>query len=161
MNIAEYLVFKSGNTQLEWTFENFKPAVDLWLRGEHDNAVKEFIRISKPYRHKRMGDLNKKPVAYGSDRCDYHNGLESTKERLKSISKFIIDNRDKPMTPLESLGFSGNVNRMRDDFDLWYRDCFGSWAYHEDKKRNAIKMKWFCREMRKIEKIVDTREKFR
>ena len=161
MNIAEYLVFKSGNTNLEWTFENFKPAVELWLRGEHDNASKEFIRIAKVYRHERMGDLNKKPVAYGSDRCDYHNNLESTKERLDSIDKFVIDNRDKPMTTVESLGFSGKVNRMRDDFDLWYRDRFGSWAYHEDKKRNATKMKWFCREMRKIQKIVDTKENFK
>ena len=106
MNIAmrtlSFLVFKSGNTQLELTLDRFESAVELWLQGNHAGSVKEFNRISNVYRDRRMGNLNKKPLAYGYDRCQYYNSLESTKERLDSIDRFVIDNRDKPMTKEES-----------------------------------------------------------
>lgn len=165
MNIAmktlAFLVFKSGNTQLELTLDRFESAVELWLQGNYENAVKEFNRISTTYRDRRMGNLTKKPLAYGYDRCQYYNGLESTKERLESIDQFVIDNRGKPMAIWESYQFANEVEKKRNEFQLWYRDSFGSRAEHTNKKRNAIKLKWFCREMRKIQKIFDTRENFK
>lgn len=165
MNIAmrtlSFLVFKSGNTQLELTLDRFELAVELWLQGNHAGSVKEFNRISNVYRDRRMGNLNKKPLAYGYDRCQYYNSLESTKERLDSIDRFVIDNRDKPMTKEESYQFANEVEKKRNEFHVWYRDSFGSHDEHINKKRNAIKLKWFCREMRKIQKIFDSRENFK